>query len=247
MISYVEARESLVGRVEWFGTLAEHMDYLHKEFPDHEQFNSAAREYLAGEVDNFREFIVGLTWNQLWQHVISAEPGFARVGREAERYFKNLVEKELIALPEEDEGGCPKLVKTRMPPRVPTEITGETLMEYIRELHAWIQAAGEEAREDLWGGENLVVMPELGQRYGLGDFTQTKFVLTVLTEAEPLRGDWEKLAFSEAYWPSVLVGAQRVKLIRQAAHVLEQLLNPVTEDNGSLSQLMERVVTRLFE
>ena len=229
MSPYLEARNELRERLQRLMALSrEYMELRSTPFDTAESREARLHDKLQEIRPAYQAEVQAILWDPASQQVLEAEPRLNEVWSSATQFWK-MIYRETGGNDVENY----RPAKTKLPPLLPTEITGQTMLEYIRELCEWLQFAGEE----LWGEDSPVQLPELGNRYGLGDFTQTKFVVETLADAEKLRSMWEYLAESEEYWNTVMVGASRAKLIHTAGGILHHLLHPRTEESLSTHPL----------
>lgn len=164
-----------------------------------------------------REGILTLGNDPRLQQVILAEPKLNSAANNLGIFWTWLQDSGLVqSLLRE-----PRQAKTKVPPEPAEHITGATVLEYLRSLREWLEIAAAE----LWGEENKLELPALGDRYAIGDFTQACRVANLLSEGAELKGYWIKLAECGAYWDTVPIGSSRAKLIYKGAAILVQLLN----------------------
>lgn len=166
-----------------------------------------------------REGVVALGNDPRLQTVIAAEvPLFQRVNMLA-NFWLWLQGNKLVAPEDEREM---RVAKTVFPPTPDEVITGENVLTYMRALHLWLN----EAADELWGEDNPIELPDLGNRYGIGDFNHTAAIVNTLQQGIGLQVHWSNLASCGAYWETLNIGAARAKLIYQGVSVLTSLIDP---------------------
>ena len=168
-----------------------------------------------------REGVSELGTNPRLQAVISAEvPLFQAVNVLANFWLWLQANNLVVAENERD----PKMAQTIFPPAPVEELTGVTVLTYMRALRTWLGVVSDE----LWGEDNPLELPPLGDRFLLGDFNHSQAVMDILGEGQALHHHWSNIAACGAYWDAIGVGAARARLIYKALSLLESLLHPPT-------------------
>lgn len=123
-----------------------------------------------------------------------------------------------------DEDPPHKEAVTCLPPEPGNEITGESVLAYVRDLVSWLSQASFE----LWGADRNVILalPKIGDRFLIGDFNQASQLSHTLSEGVALRQQWIKLAELGNYWDTVGVGSARAKLLFKGREILRSVIEP---------------------
>lgn len=176
-------------------------------------------QLIAREEMTLREGVTTLGNDARLKTVISAEPPLIRQVSGIGQFWVWLQQNGLVKVGEDLPN---QEARTELPPEPSEQITGPDVMDYLQRLHGWLQTVSAE----LWGDENPIELPVLGDRYGIGDFGQTQIVANILSEGMGLKAHWIQLASCGAYWDTVSVGSARAKLIYKGVDILTQLLHP---------------------
>lgn len=150
--------------------------------------------------------------------VVSSEPTLGDCYQDACSFWRLLVVNGMV-----EETTRMSEIQTTLPPEPPVEITSDSVMSFLIEMRDWVVGAADE----LWGDEprGLKIEP-LGDRYGLGEFDQTRAIVSAYDTATTLRAQWLRLSSMGDYWDSPSVGAARAKLVYVGSAVVRTIVSP---------------------
>lgn len=153
--------------------------------------------------------------------LVVGEPNLRDSYEKAVRLWQDLVKANLI-----EPDGEIREVSTKLPPVPPASITGETVLQFLQEMCDWLLYAAEE----LWQDEEVdLKLPRLGDRFSLGEFSQTRDIVNAMSTAESIRQHWLSLSSTGDFWDTVNVGSSRARLIYVSVDIVNTIVNPPEE------------------
>lgn len=196
-----------------------------------------APAFLRTQALMYRDHMLNIQTDAIVASVINSEPELLCRFNRGITFWQWMVDNDFVedmfcdGLPHQE-------ASTRLPPDPDAEITGEAVLGYIRGLYDWLKVES----VSLWGENNPLGLPEIGQRYAVGDFSQAFRISHILNEGVGLRVTWVQLASCGNYWETVGIGVARAKMLFKGRDILRSLVlpdaPPSAGNSGMISALL---------